>query len=420
MSDVMVIGAGLAGAAASAKLAAAGLSVTVLEARDRAGGRGWSRPFAGGQGELLEFGGAWITPWHHRLRALVARHGLSLRPRHEVTGRRFVAEEPADYAARLAHERALARVAADALLLKMGHGVNEHGEALRGISFAAYLDRIGVSPFTRAQFSAWWSVSGNGDPETMAASEFLASASYDSGLAEGMIRFWADTVAPGMGVLAERMILASGAIWRRETAVREIRQLTDHVKVVTAAETFQARAVVAALGINQMRPLRFMPELPEAKRRAIATGHGGSSFKIWVKMEGVALGTLVSGDGSGIELAFAERKAQDGTTLVVGFGLSNSEAHPGDAAWVKREMQKLLPNARYVAHDWHDWVNDPYAAGTWVAAPAGHEAGLEAENWQPEGRIAFASSDYAPDQAGWFEGAVISGEKAADDVMGML
>ena len=33
-------------------------------------------------------------------------------------------------------------------------------------------------------------------------------------------------------------------------------------------------------------------------------------------------------------------------------------------------------------------------------------------------RVAFASSDCAPDQAGWFEGAVRSGEAAADWVVG--
>ncbi|MGD9915973.1 MAG: FAD-dependent oxidoreductase, partial [Rhizobiaceae bacterium] len=84
------------------------------------------------------------------------------------------------------------------------------------------------------------------------------------------------------------------------------------------------------------------------------------------------------------------------------------------------EMAKLIPNARYIAHDWHDRVADPYARGTWVAALAGREAGVEAGNWLPTGRIAFASSDYAPEQAGWFEGAVICGERAADDILRLV
>ena len=54
--DILIIGAGLAGAAAAEALAARGFTATVLEARDRVGGRGFSRPFADSD-ELLEFGG---------------------------------------------------------------------------------------------------------------------------------------------------------------------------------------------------------------------------------------------------------------------------------------------------------------------------------------------------------------------------
>jgi monoamine oxidase len=91
--------------------------------------------------------------------------------------------------------------------------------------------------------------------------------------------------------------------------------------------------------------------------------------------------------------------------------------NPSDPAWVKAQAAKLFPNARVISHDWHDWVDDPFARGTWVAAFAGHEDGLSADSWQPEGAIAFASSDYAREQAGWFEGAVISGEDAAEAVL---
>jgi lysyl oxidase-like protein 2/3/4 len=152
------------------------------------------------------------------------------------------------------------------------------------------------------------------------------------------------------------------------------------------------------------------------QRDAIADGHGGRSFKLWLKAEG---SRRHAGDRrwQQYRIPFAERKAEDGSTLIVAFGLINETNHPGDPAWVRAQAARLFPNARLIAHDWHDWVDDPFARGTWVAALAGREAGLLSSNWQPEGRIAFASSDYARDQAGWFEGAVISGEDAADAVL---
>ena len=420
--DVIVLGAGLAGAAAAAKLAQAGRRVRILEARARCGGRGFAKPYAG-DGPALEFGGAWITPWQNRLRALVAEHELALRPRHPVTSRLWLRDGDlhASGAAAdpdvTAHERAIARVAADAILLKTGVTANERGEALTGISFAAYLDRLECPRGTRDLFSAWWTVSGNGEHERVAASEFLASCAYDNGLAEGMIGFWSDTVVPGMAALAERMIGASGAELILSTPATRVEQDSLGVKVTAGGGVHSARTCVLALGINQMQGIVFAPGLSTAKQQAVARGHGGRSFKLWIRAEGVPVGTLVTGDGSGIEFAFAERAGENGTTLIVAFGLMGDANRPGDAAWVRAQAAKLFPNARIVSHDWHDWVNDPFARGTWVAAFAGHEAGLDAANWQPEGRIAFASSDYAREQAGWFEGAVIAGEDAAAAVL---
>lgn len=426
--DVVVVGAGLAGAAAAARLAGDGLAVTVLEARDRVGGRAYSRRFApGGDGPLLEFGGAWITPWHDRIRGLARRHGLELRPRHPVTRRRWFRDGglhddgPTSPGERARHERAIARVAADALMLKRGFDADETGRPLAGISFAAYLDRLDPPQATRDLFGAWWTVSGNGEPKTVAASEFLASCAYGDGLAEAMIDVWVETVSPGMAVLAERMIEASGASLRLEAAVAEVSRSPGEVRLRTAAGGgLRARAAVMALGINQLAAVRFDPPLPPAKSRAIETGHGGRAFKVWAKARGVAAGTLVTGGGSGIELAFAERATDDGAALIVGFGITREGVAPADPAWTAAQIRRFFPNADVVACDWHDWLGDPYAKGAWVAAPAGAEAGLESANWQPDGRIAFASSDIAREQAGWFEAAVISGEDAAEAIRAIL
>jgi len=417
--QVIVIGAGLSGAAATASLVAAGFEVTVAEANDRIGGRAFARSFPG-ESEPLELGGSWIAPSHVRLRRLAEQKGLRLRARHPVVARRCAVDEPRTWHERARHEQAVASVAADATRLKLGFDRNARNEPLRGVSFADYLNRLDAPDFTRAQLSAWWVMSGNGDHALTAASEFLASCAYSDGFYEGMISSWTDTVTPGMDALATRLISDSGATLLLSTPVTEIRHGPGGIVAIAGDRQLAADGCVVALGINQMRRVRFSPELPGNKRDAIAVGHAGRSYKIWAKMKDVTVGTLATGDGHGIEFAFAERSAGDGSTLVVAFGLDADGNHPDDPVWVASELAKLMPGSTLVTHMRHDWVADPYALGTWVAAPAGSEAGLEPGNWRPEDRLAFASSDYAPDLAGWYEGAVLAGELAADHLKKML
>src|SRR5258708_16435314 len=59
-ADVVVVGAGLAGLSAARVLAAPGVRVLVHEARDRVGGRLYTRPAA--DGTPLDLGGQWIGP----------------------------------------------------------------------------------------------------------------------------------------------------------------------------------------------------------------------------------------------------------------------------------------------------------------------------------------------------------------------
>lgn len=60
MFDVVIIGAGLSGLQAAYSAQQAGLSVVVVEARDRVGGKTWSVPLASGRG-VADLGAAWIN-----------------------------------------------------------------------------------------------------------------------------------------------------------------------------------------------------------------------------------------------------------------------------------------------------------------------------------------------------------------------
>ena len=76
VGKVVVVGAGLAGLAAARTLTDHGCDVTVLEARERVGGRVWSVPLE--NGEIAELGAEWIMPHDTELDAWAERFHLSL------------------------------------------------------------------------------------------------------------------------------------------------------------------------------------------------------------------------------------------------------------------------------------------------------------------------------------------------------
>ena len=67
-TQVVVVGAGLAGLAAARKLKGAGIPFELVEARDRVGGRTLNQDI--GDGEIVEAGGQWIGPTQNKIAAL--------------------------------------------------------------------------------------------------------------------------------------------------------------------------------------------------------------------------------------------------------------------------------------------------------------------------------------------------------------
>ena len=67
--NVVVVGAGFAGLTAARALERAGMTTIVLEARDRVGGRTFTKSLPGGP--WIDVGGQWIGPTQHEITALV-------------------------------------------------------------------------------------------------------------------------------------------------------------------------------------------------------------------------------------------------------------------------------------------------------------------------------------------------------------
>lgn len=424
--DVIVIGAGLAGAVAALTLHEQGLSVLVVEARERVGGRGHARAF-GDSANVVDFGGAWITPWQTRIRALCARHGIALTPRPPIRERRWFRDGalhrdgPTSDGDRARHERAIARMAADAALLKLGHDTDEKGRPITGISYADYMRRLDPPQATLDLFSAWWTVSGNGDKARVPVSELLGSAGYSGPLAEAMIDVWADTLDGGVERLVATMLdtLPPGSMLTG-VPVEAVSTADASVSVTLAGgRVLVGRAAIVASGLNPLGSIRFNPPLSPHQAAAAAEGHGGRCVKVWAKVRGVEPGILATG-GTGLEFMISDRLARDGSTLIVGFGVAANGWTPDLPRDVEKAVERFFPGGELLAADWHDWNADPFARGAWVAALVGAEERYTADFWPPDRGLAFASSDIAAADAGWFEGAAVSGEAAARAIAARL
>lgn len=419
--DVVIVGAGFAGAAAAIVLAERGARVAIVEARQRVGGRAFSRPFRG-EDEVLEFGGAWITPWQQRIRRLAEENRIALRPRSEATlrlwhdGRTLRQDGPAGEGELLSYGETMGRIAEDAARYAQGLRDDGQGRSFASASLSSYLGRLGAGPAARSQVMAWWTISGNGDPAVVSAAEFISSCAYGGGKPEGMLDKLRHTLSPGASVLVERMIGRSRAPLQLGWPVVRVLQDADGVAVEAAdGRRIESHRAILAVPLNTVGDIRFDPPLPAGKARSAARRHEGASVKVWIKARGPRVGAVATGGASGLPWMFCERSAGDDAAFVVGFGLARSRFDPEHEADVRKALAAFYPDAELLAWDWHDWAGDPYAKGTWVALPADALDIADSALWGAEGRIAFAGSDIAAEEPGWFEAAIASGEAAAEE-----
>ncbi len=418
-ADIIIIGAGLAGASAAEILSAHRIWSLVLEASDRVGGRGYTRGFAG-QGPALEFGGSWITPWHDRMKDACRRHAIDLVPTIAIKARAWHdgstlrTESPVGADDRAEYDRVIAIIVEDAKRLKQGLDCDGAGAPLLSASLQDYLARHRVTEPVLAQIMAWWTISGSGDPKTVSAGEFLASCGYIDGTPEGMMGALTHTLSPGVSTLVERMISASGAKLQLGFPVSRIEQSSDRISIVARdGRRVEGKAAIVALPFNVLADIDFCGHLSPVQLASSARGHDGRAVKLWLRLRGLAPGHLVTGGLSGLQWLFTPYALNDGVTYAVAFGLDDGTWRPDRYHDVAAALKRLAPQAELIGWDWHDWCADPYARGTWLSAPA-MGADLSAQTWARAGRLAFATSDIAPDAAGWYEGAMASGAAAAE------
>jgi monoamine oxidase len=408
--DVIVIGAGFAGLRAARDLTEAGRRVVVLEARDRLGGRTWTRPF-GGDGAPVEVGGAWFTPEQVEIPRELDRYGLETRtyagPKRVRwrTGGELREALPVPFEEISELERAMVTIARDAERVR----ADTLGD-VASLSCTEYISRLGVPVATADFLAAWWVMIGGTHPDRGAVIDALAAIAGHGGVTGLLttLRF-----APQSGWTAVAQAMGASLDVRLGAEVVAVRQDDDGVDAVVADGTVVrgAKAVVA-VPVNVLPNIAFDPPLPAPTAEA-AGSNAGRSYKIWFRARGVPAASLAAGAGAGVSWVYADRELGDGTVLALGFGYEDPSFDPHDDDQVEAALRAFWPEAALVAYDLHDWNTDVHSLGTWATATVGKADLLTHERFPPHGRLCFAGADIAAHEAGWIEGAFRSGADAA-------
>jgi monoamine oxidase len=416
--DALILGGGLAGLIAARDLGEAGIAVTLLEGRDRLGGRTWTRPLAG-TGIDAEFGASFFSrALQPTIAAEIVRYDVVVDP-----ARRFSKAVWADRNGRREADGVLelfgplyrpARPAVDRAIEAIRSALERGAPIPPGedANAAEWIAALQVPDETRAALLSWMAAIGGGRPEDQSILVMTADLAL-SGLAlEDSLEELGDTFSDGSRTLVDAIAADLAGPIHTEATVVSVRSGVDGVQVTTAdGGRFEANACVVALPLNCLAAVEFDPPLPEPLRALAATGHPGRSTKVLAVAEGFGASTLGMAWERPLQAAVGIKECEPGTLLVGFDGVGRlASAHDGDA--VEEALRVFEPVARVVACDSHDWIRDPFARGTWIATPPGWvEQGERLEQF--DGRLAFAGSDLAVEGSGYMEGALASGRAAA-------
>jgi monoamine oxidase len=424
-ADVIVIGAGLAGLTSARDLADAGRRVTVLEARDRIGGRTWTGTLPGTD-VMVEWGGTWVHPdTQPAVARAIDRYGI----------RTSVHAAPTTFAWHTdGHLRTDPAVEADlrgafeefdgafaAIRTRLAAADDGDLAALADIDVAVtdWLDRHDRSEAASEALLAFAASMGGGDPARLSVLALLIDV-----IATGyrIDHAWTDlgsTYIDGTRSLATA--IANGLDVRLNHVVRRIRTDGDGTEVTLQdGATLRAPVVIVATPINTWRDVVFEPALTGARARAANDGQPGLASKVIAVARGVPAAFAAFGWATPLQAMVSMRPVGDDAQLVVGFdGLGAVD--PSDRGAAEDAVRAFVPGAEILAWGGHDWIADPYSRGTWLAMPPDWLTDGTFDDLEgPDGRLVFAGSDVSHDGGGWIEGALASGHAAATSATELL
>ena len=442
-SDVVVVGAGLAGLSAARSLGAAGVSTIVLEARDRVGGRVLNHDL--GNGDVVELGGEWIGPAQLRVNKLVAELGLETFPTYDE------GEHLLDLKGRVKRYTGEIPPLPKAALLDLGQSQFRFDRLAKRVPLEAPWAADRADRWDEETFATWvrrntctasarffWDVFAEAvfaaEPRDFSLLFALAYTNSGGGVNSLIgVRNAAqqDRVVGGTQLIAERLAESLGNGVRFGTAVRRIVQRTDGVTVEAQGVKVRARRAIVTLPPVLAGRISYYPALPARRDLLMQKMPAGSVIKINViydepfwRAEGRS--GQAAGDRSPIKFTF-DNSPPGGTPGVIVCFLEGAQARVFGRLEPEERRRAVLASlvgyfgrraGKPVDFVEQDWSAEEFTRGCYGAHMApGVMSQFAPVLREPVGRIHWAGTETATAWCGYMDGALTSGERAAAEVL---